>query len=72
MTRPLVIQGIIGFLCAGLGLTILARPQAWRAMLRAEGSEGARYVLRIAGTMLLAAGLFLGGFAIAASQWIAP
>lgn len=58
MSRALAVQGGIALFSALAGATLLARP-AW---FGARG-EAARYPARIAGMMLLALGLFLGGFA---------
>lgn len=46
-----------------LGLTTLLRPSLARQALRLPDAEATGYALRIAGMMLLALGLFLGGFA---------
>lgn len=63
MTRQLALMaGIAG--AAGLtGLTTLVRPALARRALRLPASEPTTYALRIAGMMLFALGLFLGGFA---------
>lgn len=58
MSRAIAVQGTIACLVALGGATLLARP-AWFG----ARSEAARYPARIAGMMLLALGLFLGGFA---------
>ena len=50
---------------AALGITVLVKPGAARALLRLQDSEAATYGLRIGGAMILAAALFLGGFATA-------
>ncbi|RYG37956.1 MAG: hypothetical protein EON93_02810 [Burkholderiales bacterium] len=63
MTRSLVLMaGVAG--AAGItGLTTLVRPSLARRALRLPDAEAATYALRIAGMMLFALGLFLGGFA---------
>ena len=58
MSRALAVQGSLALFFALTGATLLARP-AW---FGARG-EAARYPARIAGMMLMALGLFLGGFA---------
>ncbi len=45
------------------GLTTLVRPGWTRRALRLPEAEATIYALRIAGMMLFALGLFLGGFA---------
>jgi uncharacterized protein YjeT (DUF2065 family) len=54
--------GIAGAASAA-GLTTLVKPEAARALLRLPQAEATDYALRIAGMMLFALGLFLGGFA---------
>ena len=69
MTRtPLFYLGALDGLAvaiAAVGLTLLVRPSAVRAWLRLQDSEPATYGLRIGGAMILAAALFLAGFATA-------
>lgn len=64
MTRSLALMaGVAG--AAGLaGLATLVRPSLARAALRLPDAEATGYALRIAGMMLFALGLFLGGFAM--------
>jgi len=50
-----------------LGLTTLVRPSLARAALRLPDADATSYALRIAGMMLTALGLFLGGFAAVAT-----
>jgi uncharacterized protein YjeT (DUF2065 family) len=58
--------GIAG--AAGLtGLATLVHPALARRTLRLPDAEPTRYALRIAGMMLLALGLFLGGFSAVGS-----
>ena len=70
MTRSLALMaGIAG--TAGLaGLTLLVSPAALRRRLGADNAQGT-YALRIAGMMLFALGLFLGGFAAVGSWAVA-
>jgi len=68
MTRTLALDGLAAAIAA-VGLTLLARPAAVRTLLRLPDGEPATYGLRIGGAMLLAAALFLGGFATA--WWLA-
>ena len=63
MTRGLILADGIAAVFAAIGLTLLARPGAGRAVLRLSDSEQARYALRILGAMLFAAALFCAGFA---------
>jgi hypothetical protein len=69
MTRtPLLYLGVLDGLAAAIaaaGLTLLVKPGAARALLRLPAGEASAYGLRIGGAMLLAAALFLGGFATA-------
>lgn len=59
MTRALMIQGGVAVVALAAGVTLLARPGVVRGV-----SGEARYGLRIAGMMLVALGVFLGGFAL--------
>ena len=69
MTRAPILADGIAALVAAAGLAILARPGVARRLLRLPEGEAATYGLRIAGAMLFAAALFLGGFATA--WWLA-
>ena len=64
MTRTLALDGLAAAIAAA-GLTLLVKPAAARALLRLPDSEAAGYALRIGGAMILAAALFLAGFATA-------
>lgn len=64
MTRTLALNGLAAAVAAA-GLTLLVRPAAARALLRLPDGEPTAYALRIAGAMILAAALFLAGFATA-------
>ena len=63
MTRSLALMSGLAGAPGALGLTTLVRPSLARAALRLPHSEASVYALRIAGMMLFALGLFLGGFA---------
>lgn len=69
MTRmSLLCLGALNGLAAAIaaaGLTALVKPAAVRALLRLPDSEASGYALRIVGAMILAAALFLAGFATA-------
>jgi uncharacterized protein YjeT (DUF2065 family) len=65
MTRSLALMAGIAGAAGATGLTTLVKPAAARALLRLPEAEATTYALRIAGMMLLALGLFLGGFAAA-------
>jgi hypothetical protein len=69
MTRtPLFYLGALNGLAvaiAAIGLTALVKPATLRALLGLPEGEAATYGLRIGGAMILAAALFLGGFATA-------
>ena len=65
MTRSLALMAGLAGAVSALGLTTLVRPSLARAALRLPDAEAAGYALRIAGMMLFALGLFLGGFAAA-------
>jgi uncharacterized protein YjeT (DUF2065 family) len=54
--------GVAG-IAGALGLALLVAPAAGRRLLRVPDSAPATYAIRIAGMMLAALGLFLGGFA---------
>jgi hypothetical protein len=64
MTRTLTLDGLAAAVAAA-GLTALEKPEAARALLRLPDSEPTAYALRIGGAMVLAAALFLAGFATA-------
>jgi hypothetical protein len=64
MTRTLALNGLAAAIAAA-GLTLLVKPAAGRALLRLRPGAPATYALRIAGAMILAAALFLAGFATA-------
>jgi hypothetical protein len=53
----------LALLLGAIGLVTLVRPGLVQRLFGWPPSEGATYALRIAGMMLTAAGLFLGGFA---------
>ncbi|NYT40941.1 hypothetical protein HZY97_09260 [Sphingomonas sp. R-74633] len=63
MTRSLALMAGIAGAAGAAGLTTLVKPEAARALLRLPEGEATSYALRIAGMMLFALGLFLGGFA---------
>lgn len=64
MTRTLALNGLAAAIFA-TGLTLLVKPGMVRAWLRLPEGEPATYGLRIIGAMILASGLFLGGFSSA-------
>lgn len=59
MTRALAIQFGVAAVAGTSGFALLARPAAFGIR-----SEPARYAVRIAGMMLTALGLLLGGFGL--------
>jgi uncharacterized protein YjeT (DUF2065 family) len=63
MTRALVLQAGIGAAAGIAGLGLLLAPGAAGRVLRLAEGEPTTYILRIAGMMLAALGLFLTGFA---------
>ena len=63
MTRSLLVMGGIAAVSGTAGLTLLLRPALGRRLLGMPDGPPATYALRIAGMMLTALGLFLGGFA---------
>ena len=67
MTRSLALMAGLAGAAGALGLTTLVRPSLTRAALRLPDAEATAYALRIAGMMLAALGLFLGGFAAVAT-----
>ena len=56
-------MGGVALVAGSAGLTTLVRPDMIRRALGMPTGEGPIYALRIAGMMLTAFGLFLGGFA---------
>ncbi|TGX53664.1 hypothetical protein E5A73_12655 [Sphingomonas gei] len=68
MTRSLALMAGLAGATGALGLTTLLRPLLTRAALRLPQAEATGYALRIAGMMLFALGLFLGGFATVATM----
>jgi len=69
MPKGMAVMLAIAAVSALAGLSALLRPSAVRRLLGWSDSEGATYGLRIAGMMLTALGLFLGGFATVFS-WV--
>ncbi|RYD30265.1 MAG: hypothetical protein EOP57_00285 [Sphingomonadales bacterium] len=65
MTRQLALMAGVATLAGAAGLTTLVRPSLARRALRLPDAGPTTYALRIAGMMLFALGLFLGGFAAA-------
>jgi len=63
VTRSLALMAGLAGTVGALGLTTLLRPSLARTALRLPDAEPTVYALRIAGMMLTALGLFLGGFA---------
>jgi uncharacterized protein YjeT (DUF2065 family) len=63
MTRSLALMAGLAGAAGAAGLTTLVRPSLARRALRLPDVEATGYALRIAGMMLFALGLFLGGFA---------
>ena len=63
MTRQLALMAGVATVAGAAGLTTLVKPALARRALRIADGEPASYALRIAGMMLFALGLFLGGFA---------
>jgi uncharacterized protein YjeT (DUF2065 family) len=63
MTRALAIQAGIGAAAGIAGLGLLLVPGTAGRLLRLAPGAPASYILRIAGMMLVALGLFLAGFA---------
>ena len=68
MTRSLALMAGLAGATGALGLTALVRPGLARRALRLPDAEATDYALRIAGMMLFALGLFLGGFATVATM----
>ncbi|MBN8812915.1 MULTISPECIES: hypothetical protein [Sphingomonas] len=65
MTRSIALMAGLAAAAGAAGLTALARPGRVRRALGLPEAEATAYALRIAGMMLFALGLFLGGFAAA-------
>lgn len=65
MTRSLALMAGIAGVAGSAGLATLVQPALARRALGLPEGEATRYALRIAGMMLFALGLFLGGFAAA-------
>jgi hypothetical protein len=63
MTRSFALMAGLGGVAGALGLATLVRPALARRALRLPEGDAAAYALRIAGMMLFALGLLLGGFA---------
>ncbi|RYD63413.1 MAG: hypothetical protein EOP58_11445 [Sphingomonadales bacterium] len=63
MTRQLALMAGVAGVAGAAGLTTLVNPALARRVLRLPDAEATGYALRIAGMMLFALGLFLGGFA---------
>jgi hypothetical protein len=64
MPLSLRIMALLGLFIGAIGLPVLLRPQATRALLGLKNSPQMTYILRIVGTMLTALGLVLLVFAI--------
>lgn len=65
MTRSIALMAGLAAAAGTAGLTALVRPGRVCRALGLPRAEATAYALRIAGMMLLALGLFLGGFAAA-------
>ena len=63
MTKSLALMAGLATAAGAAGLTTLVRPSLTRRALGLPDAEATTYALRIAGMMLFALGLFLGGFA---------
>ena len=68
MTSANLVFTLVGASALVTGLITLLRPSLVRALLRIEPSEPAKQGLLIAGMMLAAFGMLLGGFAIGYSM----
>ncbi len=64
MTRSLALMAGIAGAAGAAGFTTLVKPALARRALGLPHAEASVYALRIAGMMLFALGLFLGGFAL--------
>ena len=64
MTPANLLFTLVGAAALLAGLTTLLRPSLVRALFGMKASEPAKYGLLIAGMMLAAFGVLLGGFAI--------
>ena len=67
MTRQLALMAGLAGAAGAVGLTTLVGPTLARRALRLPDAEATGYALRIAGMMLFALGLVLGGFAAVAT-----
>lgn len=65
MSKSLALMAGVASAAGIAGLTTLVKPALSRRALRLPNAEATTYALRIAGMMLFALGLFLGGFAAA-------
>lgn len=72
MTRGLALADGAALLIGAGGIALIARPDAARRAFGLAAGERAVYALRILGAMLVAAALFLGGFATAFAVWGTP
>lgn len=63
MTRQIALMAGVAGAAGAAGLVTLLRPALARRALRLPQAEATTYALRIAGMMVFALGLFLGGFA---------
>jgi len=63
MRSSLALMAGVAAIAGSAGLAMLVRPSLTRRALRLPQAEATTYALRIAGMMLFALGLFLGGFA---------
>jgi hypothetical protein len=68
MSRALLLQTGLGLVLATGGVVLLSR----RGVLRAAEHDARGYALRIAGMMVLAAGIMMAGFAVALSLAVKP
>lgn len=68
MTRGLAIMAGVAGASGAVGLATLVKPALVRDALRLPDAEATTYALRIAGMMVFALGLFLGGFAAVGSM----
>ena len=63
MTRAIALMSGIAAVAGAAGFATLAKPGLARRVLALPDTEATLYALRIAGMMVFALGLFLGGFA---------
>ena len=68
MRSSLALMAGLAATAGAAGLTALVRPSLTRRALGLPDAEATTYALRIAGMMLFALGLFLGGFAAVATM----